>query len=185
MPFGSVGLNRIDVLMARYGIAVTQDKFTMDATVVDDTAANPWARALTMKATGTKIEYRTANPATVKAPRQINDVMKVRVNFPPEAVVLLQKGQAAMGADHVTIVSTDEGVSFQLFDVNNDTFKHTFADTAEALEDGGDTKFANRYPVKTLLSLFKETKNGYFEVGKKGMLQCPLNGLAVFVLPKI
>lgn len=186
MPFGSIGLSRIDGLMARYGIAVTQDKFTIEATTGDGTGdGDQWARALVMKAEGIKIDYRCANPTKIKAPRQINDTIKVRAHFTPESVVLMQKGHSAMGAENVSLISNSDGVSFELYDVNSDVFKYTFADSAEALQDGGDTKFAHRYPVKIILALFKEGGKGYFEVGQKGILQFPLNDLTVFVLPRV
>lgn len=184
MPFGSIGLSRVDGLMARYNIAFTQDKFTIEATTGNGDG-DPWARALVMKAKGIKIDYRCANPAKIKAPRQINDTVKIRAHFTPESVVLMQKGQSAMNAENVSLISNSDGVSFELCDVNNDVFKHTFADSAKALQDGGDTKFAHRYPVKIILPLFREYGEGYFEIGQKGILRFPLNNLTVFVLPRV
>lgn len=181
MPFGSIGLNRIGVFQSRYDIARVQDKFTMEAVIDDD---NEFARALTMKGKGVKIDYRCANPTTITAPKVINDAAKNRVQLTGDAVLLLQKGQAAMGADTVTIIS-NEGVSFEFVDVNNDVFKHTFADDAEPLTDDEDTKFAHRYPAKTLLALFKHNPTGTFDVGNAGTLSLEINGLNVTVLPQV
>ncbi len=180
MPFGSIGLTRVDVFMARYDIASSQDKFSIEAEVKDD---DEFARAIIMKGKGIKIDYRCGNPAKIKAPRQVHDTLKFRVPLNAEAVSLLQKGQAAMGADSVSIVSND-GVSFELVDVNNDVFKHTFAVDAEPLTQDEDTKFVHRYPVKTLLALFKHNPDGQFSIGAKGMLCFPINGLTVYVLPQ-
>lgn len=181
MPFGSIGLNRISVFTARYDVAKTQDNFSIVAVVDDD---SKFARQLVMSGKGVRIDYRCANPTTIQAPRQINDEMGYRVRLNAEAVLLLQKGQAAMGAETVTIISND-GVSFELIDVNSDKFKHTFAVDAESLSDDGNTKFAHQYPVKTLLALFKQNPEGCFEVGYKGILSFPVNGLSVFVLPQV
>ena len=181
MPFGSIGLNRISVFQSRYDIARVQDKFTMEAVIDDD---NQFARALTMKGKGVKIDYRCANPTTIVAPKQINDTPKTRVQLTGDAVLLLQKGQVAMGADTVTIIS-NEGVSFEFVDVNNDVFKHTFADDAEALTDDTDTNFAHRYPAKTLLALFKNNPTGTFTVGQSGTLCLEVNGLNITVLPQV
>lgn len=181
MPFGSIGLTRIDTFMARYDIAKTQEKFTIEAVVHDN---EDFTRSLVMKGKGIKIDYRCANPTNIKAPRQVNDTLKFQVPLNAEAVLLLQKGQAAMGAENVSIIS-NEGVSFELVDVNNDVFKHTFAEDAKSLTDDDNTKFAHRYPVKTLLALFKNNPEGDFSIGEKGILSFSVNGLTVFVLPQV
>jgi hypothetical protein len=181
MPFGSIGLNRIDVFQSRYEIAKVQDNFTMEA-IMDD--SGNFARSLLMKGKGIKIDYRSANPSIITAPKQIKDTALHRVQLSGEAVLLLQKGQVAMGADQVTICS-NSGVSFEFVDINNDVFKHTFADDAESLDGESDTSFVHRYPAKTLLSLFKHNPTGTFDVGRAGTLQFELNGLNVTVLPQV
>lgn len=180
MPFGSIGMNRLDIFTARYDIAKTHDGFTIEADVDDGSA---FARSITMKAKGMKIDYRCANPTAIKAPKQVNDVLKYRIALTPDAVSNLQKAQSAMKAETVTIVS-DGGVSFELTDLNNDVFKYQFADKVEVLTDGTG-KFAHRYPVKTLLPLFKQNSTGHFEIGAKGIAAFQLNGLKVFVLPQV
>jgi len=181
MPFGSIGLTRIDGLLARYDIAKTRDKFSIEALVKD---GEEFTRSLTMKGKGLKVEYRCGNPAKIKAPRQVNDTMKFRVTLNGEAVNLMQKGQAAMGSENVSIICND-GVSFELVDVNNDVFSHTFAPDVEALTDDTNKKFAHKYPVKILLAVFKQNPDGEFSIGAKGILSFPLNDLTVYVLPQV
>ena len=185
MPFGSIGLNRTSELLARYEIAKAQDNFSVEAVIDDRDKDNPWARSLTMKAKGTKIEYRSANPVSIKAPRQINDTMLWKVKLNSEAVTMLQKGQAAMKAELVTIISNDEGVALELVDVNNDVFRYVFANDVELLTDDDSVKFAHRYPTKVVLSLFRNDPDGTFEVGKRGMMKVPANELTMFVLPQV
>lgn len=180
MPFGSIGMNRLDVFTARYDIAKTGEGFTIEAEVDD---GSQFARAIIMKAKGMKIDYRCANPTAIKAPKQVNDVLKYRIALNPEAVSYLQKAHSAMKAETVTIVA-DGGVSFELSDLNNDVFKYQFADKVEVLTDGTG-KFVHRYPVKTLLPLFKQNAAGHFEIGAKGIAVFQLNGLKVFVLPQV
>jgi len=180
--FGSIGLSRLGVFQTRLDIARTQDKFTIEVVTKPDV---PYVQSLVMKATGTKIDYRCMDPTKIKAPKKLNDVMKFRVKINAQAVTLLQKAVAAMSADVVTLISNSEGVSFELVDVNKDVFKHTFADDVEVLDDGKGVSFAHRYPVKTLLSMFKEDPAGTFEVGGKGLLLFPIAGINVYVLPQI
>lgn len=182
MPFGSIGLNRIDVFMSRLDITKTQEDFNIDAKVDDE---SKFARSLTMKAKGLKVDYRCANPTTIQAPKQVNDVMKYQIQLNAEAVVLLQKGQSAMAAETVTIVSNAEGVKFELVDINDDTFSHMVTTEVKALTDDTNTTFAYRYPIKTLLPLFKYNPEGFFTIGQKGILSISVNGLTIFVLPQV
>lgn len=180
MPFGSIGMNRLDIFTARYDLAKTQDDFSIEAEVDN---GSQFARSIMMKGKGMKIDYRCANPAAIKAPRQVNDTLKYRISYTGEAVSNLQKAQGAMKAETVTVVA-DGAVSFELTDLNNDTFKYQFADKVDVLTDGNG-KFAHRYPVKTLLPLLKQSTTQYFEIGAKGIAAFNLNGLKVFVLPQV
>ena len=182
MPFGSIGLNRIDVFLSRLIIAKSQDDFTIDVVVDDD---DDFARSLIMKGTKTKVDYRCANPSIIQAPRQINDNLVYKIELNSDAVSLLQAGQGAMGSEHVTISFGDDGVSFELKDINNDVLKHTFADNAEILSEDVEESFSHRYPIKTLLALFKQNPDGYFEIGEKGILNIEVNDLNIFVLPQV
>lgn len=180
--FGSIGMSRLDVFTNRLEVAKSQDKFNVEVTVKPDTT---YVLSLVMKAQGTKIDFRCTDPSKIRAPKKLNDVMRYEVKINAGAVTMLQKAVSAMGADTVTIISNSEGVSFELMDENKDVFKHIFADDAVALDDGTATSFAHRYPVKTLLSLFKEDPTGTFQVGGKGLLLFPVAGINVYVLPQV
>jgi len=180
IPFGSIGLTRLGVFISRLDIIQSQESFNVDA-VGDDNEG--WIKSLTMKGTGTKIDYRCSKPSSIQAPKRINDTMRARVQLTEEAVSTLQKGQAAMSAEEVSIISNN-GVSFELVDVNSDVFKHTLQDDVTPLEAEASTTFAFRYPIKTILALFKKEPNGHFDVGQKGTLRVNVNGLDVYVLPR-
>lgn len=181
MPFGSIGMNRLDLFNSRYELLRSQEKFSVEADIDEDAKC---VRSIIMKAKGTKIDYRCAKPQTIKAPRQINDTLKHRVKVNGDTVVLLNKAVSAMtGPEHVTLIS-NEGVSLELSDINNDTFKHTFMEKAETLTPDASGKFAHRYFVKTLLPLLKQDSEGHFDVGAKGILAFYVNNLTVYVLPQ-
>lgn len=190
MEFGSIGLTRLSSLTSRIKIAENLDGFSIDANMVDtDEDEDPFARSLTMKAKGLKVEYRCANPnqlvqAKKAGPKQMNDDMEFCVEFDKDSVDMLQKGQAAMKAETVSVISND-GVTFELLDVNSDVFSHQFADDAINLAGNDTTKFAYRYPVKTLLLLFKNASEGLLTVSKRGILCININGLNVYVLPQV
>jgi hypothetical protein len=181
MSFGSIGINRISTFLSRIDIVKTREHVAIEATIDEDKG---FARSLIMKGEGVKIDYRCANPATIQAPKQINDVLKYAIVLTPEAIMLLQKGQSAMEADSVNIQTDKDGVVFfVLSDINSDEMKFKIADSAEKLDK--DTKpFSHRYPLKVLLTLFKHDPSATFSIGGKGILQIMINGLNIYVLPQ-
>lgn len=174
---GSLGLNRTDVFMTRLELVNTSEGFKVVADIDEE---REFVRGLKMSAKGTRIDYRCANPATIQAPKIINDTIVGTIETTEDAVTLLQKGAVAMGnAELVKIISDNDGVSFELEDVNNDTLKHEFA-------EGIDHKFSHKYPVKTLLALLKNKQDALeFDIGEKGIIRFDIRGLGVYVLPKV
>ena len=177
----NVGLNRIGVFLSRLEVARTQDNFAVDVKTDDD---GVFARSITMTAKGFKVDYRCANPKTIAAPKKINDEMVIRIELTPQAVYMLQKGQTAMGADVVSLISNDNGVTFEFVDVNSDKFSYTFTERI-AFDAGANATFTYKYPIKILLPLFKHNAESTFQIGRKGMLNIVVNNLNIFVLPQV
>lgn len=171
---GSIGITRIDTLLSRLNLVMGRDDFTVDVKVDDE---KNFIRSLTMKAKGTRVEYRCADPAHVVAPRVTNDVMQAKVILPQPDAVLLQDGAKAMGnVELVTIKNVKDEVMFELEDVNGDVFDRVFA-------KGIEHDFSHKYPVKTVLALLKN--GGEFEIGQKGMLKVIKEDLGVLILPRV
>lgn len=182
LPFDSLGINRINVFTDRLALVENQDNFEV---VPVKSNKDDQVISLNMKALGIKVDYRCANIATISAPKQVNDTIKFRIPLNNEAVTLLARGQTAMGADIVTILSNTDGVAFELVDTNGDVFSNVFTKAAESVGPATSTDFVGRYPVKTLLSLFKQNPNGCFYIGQKGTLKITVNDLDIYVLPRI
>lgn len=180
LPFDSLGLTRIDVFLSRLDIVSSQENFSIEA-VVDSN--KKFVKSLLMTAKGIKVDFRCADPEQMSAPRKINDQLKSLVPIDAEAVVLLQKAQSAMGAETVTITGNQDGVSFEMYDVNNDKFTNTYKCKIEPIEDD-DIEFVHTYPLKIVLPLFKENAGGHFAVGAKGIMNIRMNGIDLFVLPQ-
>jgi hypothetical protein len=191
MPFNSIGLNRIDVFMNRYEVASSVENFELEAVLPDPDPEKPdapkFARALVMKGKGIKIDYRCANPATIQAPKVINDKLKYKVEMNPEAVLLMSKGQSAMSSDEVTLTSDKDGVRFEMTDINGDAFTYKFANNVTVVDkttNGKDVNFTHKYPLKVILPLFKVSSDAPFFMTTKGMLKVVVNGLDMYVLPR-
>lgn len=178
VPFTSMGISRIPQFLSRLSIVYESDKSAIEFKAVDDIV-----KSIVMKCPGTKIDFKCADPAGIVAPRKNGDVITYGVDITDESIELLKKSEAAMKADEVTIISNDEGVSFELNDVNNDIFKHELQLKAEIIE-GQSLAFAFRYPAKLLISLLRNNVT-HFEVAERGSLKLNLNGFDIFVLPRV
>lgn len=186
MEFGSIGLNRTNVFTSRFELGKTMTDFAVEATVEGADPASSYARALTMKAKGIKVDYRCANPTLIKAPKQLHDTLAYQVQIDPEVVLMMQKGQTAMSADEITFIGSAKGVVFEMSDINADKMSYQFANNAIRLDDEDDQpiNFVHSYALKTLLPLFKINPAGHFSLTTQGILKIVINGLDVYVMPR-
>lgn len=180
MPFDTMCINRLNIFQSRFEIARLQDNFSMSVDITD----NGFVRSILMKGKGTKIDFRCATPTLVDPPKGFKSPLINRIKLTGETVMLLQQAIASMGSDIVTIISNN-GVSFEITDVNNDVFKHNFEFDVESLDNEGNTKFAYRYPAKKLLGLFKINPTATFDVSDTGRLCIKVNGFDVAILPQV
>lgn len=183
IPGGSVGLSRNTAFLSRLKIVSGRENFKVHvlSVTLDD---EEFVKALQMESIDTNVGFRCANPDTVKAPKQINDTLIYRVQLNAEAVSVLTQGYAAMGSETVSIIGGDD-VRFELEDINEDKFTHTFAHEILPLGETAAGAFAHKYPVGTLLSLFKQNPDGVFDIGEKGILRITVNDLDMYVLPQL
>lgn len=186
MEFGSIGLNRTNVFTSRFELGKTLSDFVVEAIVEDKDPDATYARALTMKARGIKVDYRCANPGLIKAPRQLNDTLAYEITIDPEVVLMMQKGQSAMYTDEITFMGSPDGVFFELSDINADKMSYQFANKALRLaqDDTTPVSFIHSYALKTLLPLFKINPSGCFSLTTQGILKIVINGLDVYVMPR-
>lgn len=183
MSFQSIGLTRIDAFVSRYEIVRTLDNFAIEA-IMDD--GDTYVKNLKMKGKKVKIEYRCSDPERIRAPQKLNGDYVASIELTGEAVHLLHKGQAAMSTDIVTVLCNQDGeVSFEMVDINNDVFKHVLANKVDILNGEDSLSFAYRYPLKTILALFKQDSAATMCITERGILQFPVNGMNIHLLPKV
>lgn len=181
LSFGSICITRVGLFLSRLEIAKVQKSFAVEAIMHKD---GEFVQSLVLKGEGTKIEYLCGNPTTIKIPKDLNDERTSKVKLNGELILLMQKGMNAMSAEEITIISNGE-VTFEMIDLNKDVLSYEFPDKAEAITKGGTTKFAHKYPVKHILSLFKQDPTGHFEIGGRiGTLSVNVNGINVYVIPQ-
>lgn len=185
LPFGSIGINRIDVFADRLAIAESASGFSVDVTVKGADTDTPWAQALTFKGKGVKVDYRCANPLTILAPKTLNDADQFKFSLTPEMLMMLQKGQTAMKADVVALQGNDDGVFMEIADINADALTYQISESFDNVSTGTETKFSHKYSIKTVLPLFKNNPTCDVYLTTKGMLRMVVNKLDVFIIPSV
>lgn len=189
MPFESIGLNRIDLFTSRLELVKSAGEFEVEAVIdeienKDTKQKERFARSLIFKSKNIKIDYRCANPSLIKAPRVLNDHLKFKINMTPETVLMIQKGYNAMKSDELILNNSKNGVVLEINDVNGDSFTYKICNNIETIE-GEPQEFSYKYPIKTLLPLFKTAPENVFYVSSRGMLKIEINKLNIYVIPRI
>lgn len=183
LPFEGMGIGRLDVFSSRYNLIDGREQVSTEVEIDSKTSQ---VSQIIFKAKSIKVEYRCANTLTIKAPKQIKDPMKYEFLLSADAVETLVKAQVAMGVEYVTIISDkNKGMCFELIDANSDTFSFEFADQAVSIVERKNSEFVHRYPIKTLISLFKQDSSQIVNVSEKGIVKTTVLGLNVYVLPSI
>jgi len=182
---GSIGLNRLSIFTSRLNTIKSINDFEVAVTMPPEVeGVAPFARSLTFKGPGIKIDYRCGNPSLMRAPRKINEPLAYQIEMSASAITLIQKGQAAMAADNVYLIGNDEGVMCQMEDINSDVFSFKLAEKIHRLDedDGNPVNFNHKYPIKRLLALFKNNTDVNFYLTPRGILKTTLNNLEVYTL---
>ena len=180
----SIGLNRVSTFQSRYEISKSASGFSIDAYVDDGDADNPFIRSLTLKGKGTKIDFRCAAPASIKAPKTLNDTVTHSSCFNVEAVQMIVKGQSAMGADEMALRGSTDGVVLEIRDNGGDMLTYDITKDVRQEHSDASTDFYHRYPIKAVIPLIKQNPDGKFLLSKRGMLYVSVNNINVVILPK-
>ena len=186
LPFGAVGMTRIGVFSSRLDIASSMGDVSVIATVDETDPKNTFVRALQLKGKGVKVDYRCANPTTLKAPKQVADPKAYSAVMSATAVQMMVKGQSAMAADDVALIGSKDGIQLEIKDNNSDALTYQIDDMV-TIEGEGPAKtpdFFHRYPIKTITALFKQNQDGRFYITSKGIAVITVDDLTVYVMPR-
>lgn len=177
MPFGSIGINRTRTFGDRLKIAKTCSNFTTTVDVKDEQSSEPWAKTLTFKGKGISIEYRCANPKTIKAPKTFADGSKSFVDITPELLSMITKGKSAMKAETATIRQASDGVWLDISDINGDALVYQISTQTCS------TQYAHQYNIDILTKVFKLTAAIPIEITTRGLIKATIQNITVFIGP--
>ncbi len=202
MEFGSLGLNRLDVFISRFDIIRSTPGFSLEVTTIgeDNTIGYDvfdmknknkagikqpmWAKSITMSGLNTTIDYRCANPAVIKAPKNRTDNSRYQLAFTDNAFAIMQRGKTAMNSNYVTITGNSRGTQLSVTDDNGDSLKYKFGKNVNCLIPGEEhPSFSYNYPIEKLIPLFKNNPNTDFCITHRGFLVGTLNELTIYIAP--
>jgi hypothetical protein len=95
------------------------------------------------------------------------------------------KGKGAMKTDEVGIVGNKDGAWVELTDVNGDVLEYQFADATHIYTLGKETEFEYKYPIDSLLRIFKPNPTGTFYITARGQLSYTVNGIDVYIMARL
>jgi hypothetical protein len=183
-----IGINRIDVLVARMNLVKTAGDLVIDAT---DSTQNTTDIALLDIASGkTKAQFRCASVEAVKGvPKTITDTLVWEIRISSKILPTVGSAVTAMGSDTITIASKDgKTVSLECIDSGKDVFTTALEDPAIWIGAAAPgAAFCEKYPAKVLLALLKEASRTNdpvtLKIGEGGILSLKVGELDFSVLP--
>lgn len=186
-----IGLTRLDDLSKRIQLTKNNADFAIECIESDRKAGD--ISHLQITSAKTKIQFRTANPENIKAPKGLNDKQVWMVVVPKEDVVAVTQAANTMGSDEIIITAKQNGeVHFEFLDeVTQDSLSHQFATSATWIPtdvDSPSKSFVHYYRTKSLLPLMRAAAalgDVPLIIGEKGMLWITVNGYDFTLIPRI
>lgn len=180
LPFESIGINRLNILQQRLNVIKDFNDINIDAQVDGENNV----KILKFSNKNLSVSYRCANSKTISAPKNVNENFFREVSFTKDAFEMLSKANSAMKSEFFSLISNENGVSFELVDSNNDVFSYVFSTKIDIMDKEFSETFVYKYDIKEFLPILKHNPNTKVQIGEKGILKLLVNGLDVLIVPK-
>lgn len=178
MSFNSIGLSRLDTLIARLNIAKTLDNCCYEFNTINDT--NPYVKNIIIKAKGFKVDFRCANPNTIQAPKAYKKDVSCQFVIQSSVGDMMTKGAGAMKSDEVIFNCTNGELYIEFEDINGDNMSYLISDTINK-----ELHFKYKYPLKLITTFIKQDiPNITFELSSKGILSTKILGFDTYLFPR-
>lgn len=183
--FGSIGFNRLPTFTTRLDMVTGADKLSITANTDTSKDGSSFVRSLNFAAKGIKVDYRCANPAVIRAPKELVDSTKYEIVISPAAINYMARGMTAMSSDEIKIICDEDNTRFEIADVNGDVLTYEFDTTAVDITSSKPAEFEHTYPLKTLLPLLKAMDHETCYITKDhGMIRMSVEGLDMYIFPR-
>jgi len=188
LEFGSMGISRIPVLNQR--LRLIGDEGALVPEYKDRDNGDKFVFRIVLKKKNTKIDFKCADPAHIRAPKAFNDPDYFAFTVTAEDIQLMLKAKAAMQSENVSFASKDgKSVKFSISASEGDVLEHE-------LESELDTKtpsdtFASSYKSKILFPVLKQISDDAKEapveitLTKRGIMKIEVNDIPTYIFPEV
>lgn len=180
---GAIGLNRIHTLHSRIQLADSSfGTYTTQISQDSTREGELFVRQIKFAAGKQKVEYRCANPLTIKAPKNLsfNDSLCV-FDVSSDTLATMSKGAIAMGSDELVLSGKGCEISATIRDIGGDELSIVVGDGIAI--DPNFTTFQYSYPLKNILPLLKVCSQPV-RITTRGLLNLTIDGFNVYILPR-
>lgn len=158
--FGSIGVNRASAFKARLNL-VKDNHPTFSVvphTITVEGEAYPFVRSITMASKTTKVEFRCANPLTIRAPKRMVNPIHYYIPITPEWLDRIVAAQNAMNSDLITLKFDGETFSAELSDSNGDVYSEQDPNLSSTIvqEDVATGSFKIDYKIKDFINMCRK-----------------------------
>jgi len=184
IPFTAMGLTRLSLLNSR--LSLSDKQVTVNA--VEDEKVPGVISRLDIKAEKYKVDFRAANPSTIKAPKGLkaSSELLATITFSDDDLSLFLKASSSMPQRTETgsvclVVDPDlRQVTLVLSDTNSDDFEMTLDGNVEYLTS---TKLVVNYPLKQFIVMMKNNDDNTINICEKNLLKTKINDISIIMLP--
>lgn len=188
LEFGAIGISRIPVLQARLKLLGNDGTIIPEYKTRD--SGDNFVFRLALKSGKTKIDFKCADPAQIKAPKRFTDPVNFAWTLNAQDIKLMLSTKRAMDSKTVSFISKDGNtVSFSISASEGDALTHEL----DSVLDSKTTTntFAVSYKVAILFPLLNEIMEAAkeadvaVEITKRGILQVEVHGITTYIFPEV
>lgn len=186
VKFQAMAISRLSLLQSR--LTLTDD--TVSVNVTEDERNPGIISRLDIKAKKYKVDFRTANPTTVKAPKALkSEVALCSFTLTDNDVKLINNASNSMPQ------RTETGTISLMIDPKTSTIKAVLTDTTgDDFEMELDSKLVNNtlekpllinYPLKQFITVIKNNNKQFDLLENNNMIRTYINDITIILLPTV
>lgn len=183
--FPPLALSRLDTLKKRLSLV---DNLSDYEVIYDDDSEK--IIKLTFKNKRTKVEFRCADPESVKSPSKVNDPVWYSFDMDDETLIVLNKITTAMDTKTVSLIGkkTEDNLLLKVQDENGDILEHKTDSKLSWYDEGLVDEFNFVFSSKRIARLIKDAVSANFKtvkITKRGFLITHSKGLTVYTISEV
>lgn len=186
-PFGVIGLNRPHLFVSRYNLMCDKPDLEffvdVDSKIIRGEEVSI-VKMIKMQTSAMSVEFRAANPAVLRIPKKLNTETIFTSTFDSEIIKVIGESNRVMESEIITFIHEEEKyLRCEIYDDINDKLEIDLSKYITVNETEGD--FEYKYPVNQVLVLLKKSEDKVVSVTCDGLLKFDLNGVNVYVVPRV